>query len=217
MSRRKQVLITEFAHHLPYTILGSLIAMVAVLGFSTQYLDHGQIDFLLTQAKAAFHLFHPLHICISAIATTSLFWRHERSWVKAIVVGSLGTIIPCGLSDYMFPYVGGRLLGQHMQLHLCLVSHPQLVFSFLGLGILGGFWAEDRLTGSHLLSHGAHIFVSSAASLLYLISFGFTSWLTDVRLIFPTFLTIVLAVWIPCCLSDIVIPISAADLEVAKE
>ena len=97
-----------------------------------------------------------------------------------------------------------------MALHMCIVSHPQLFFSFLVLGIVGGFWAEERLTGSHLFSHGAHVFVSSAASLLYLVSFGFTSWMTDVRLVFPAFLIVVLAVWIPCCISDIVVPITTA-------
>ena len=206
MTSRGKLLVAEFAHHLPYTIVGSLIAMAGVWWFGTQHLNNGDAETLLIQARESFHLFHPLHICLSAIATTSLFWRYERHLVRAVTVGAFGTIIPCGLSDYFFPYLGGRLLGQHMQLHVCIVSHPQLFFPFLILGILGGFWAEERLTGSHLFSHGAHVFISSAASLLYLVAFGFTGWMTDVRLVFPAFLTIVLAVWIPCCISDIVVP-----------
>ena len=209
MKKRWQVIITEFTHHLPYTIVGSLIAMAGVWWFGTQHLSNGHMDELLVRARSSFHLFHPLHICLSAIATTSLFWRHERHVVRAVTVGALGTIIPCGLSDYIFPYVGGRLLGQTMQLHMCIIDHPQLFFPFLLLGIVGGFWAEERLTGSHLFSHGAHVFVSSLASLLYLVSFGFTSWLTDVRMVFPAFFTIVLAVWIPCCISDIVVPVAS--------
>ena len=93
---------------------------------------------------------------------------------------------------------------------MCIVDHPQLFFPFLALGILGGFWAEERLTCSHLFSHGAHIVVSSAASLLYLISFGFTAWMTQVQFVFPAFVTIVLAVWVPCCISDIVVPTATA-------
>ena len=54
------------------------------------------------------------------------------------------------------------------------------------------------------------MFISSAASLLYLISFGFTSWMMDVQAIFPVFAIIVLAVWVPCCVSDIVIPVATA-------
>jgi len=208
MRHRWNLLATEFAHHLPYTVVGSLIAMAGVWWFATNHLEHGQAQTLFAQARASFHLFHPLHVLLSAIATTSLFWRHERHLRRAVLVGALGTIIPCGLSDYIFPYAGGVVLGQGMELHLCLVEHPQLFFPFLALGIIGGFWAEEQLTGSHLFSHGAHIFVSSVASLLYLVSFGFTAWMTDVRLVFPAFLIIVLAVWVPCCISDIVVPTS---------
>ena len=209
-TRRWSLLAEEFAHHLPYTIVGSLVAMAAVWWFGTQHLGSGRAELLYAQARASFHLFHPLHICLSAIATTSLFWRHERHVLRALAVGALGTIVPCGLSDYVFPYLGGRLLGQTMELHMCIVDHPQLFFPFLALGIVGGFLAEERVTGSHLFSHGAHVLVSSAASLLYLISFGFTAWLTDVRFVFPAFVTIVLAVWVPCCISDIVVPATAA-------
>jgi hypothetical protein len=212
MKTRWNLLATELAHHLPYTIVGSLIAMAGVWWFGTQHLNHGRTDELFVQSRAMFHLFHPLHLCLSAIATTSLFWRHERHVLRAVTVGVLGTVIPCGLSDYVFPYLGGRLLGQAMELHVCIVDHPQLFFPFLALGIVGGFWAEERLTGSHLFSHGAHVFVSSVASLLYFISFGFTAWMADVRLVFPAFLTIVLAVWIPCCISDIAVPTTVARL-----
>ena len=210
MRERWNLLTAELARHLPYTIVSTLIAMMAVWWFGTNLLNAGHADQLLAQSRASFHLFHPLHICLSAIATTSLFWRYERHAFRAIWVGAWGTIVPCGLSDYIFPYIGGRLLGQPMQLHMCIVKEPQLFFSFLILGILGGFWAESRLRGSHLFSHGAHVFVSSAASLLYLISFGFTTWMTDVQQIFPVFAIIVLAVWIPCCISDIVIPVATA-------
>jgi len=207
---RWHLLLAELGHHLPYTLVGSLIAMAGVWWLATQHLNNGRTDLLLNQAQASFHLFHPLHVCLSAIATTSLFWRRRRHLLGAILVGALGTAIPCGLSDYVFPYVGGMLLGQNMQLHICLMEHPQLFFSFLTLGIVGGFWAEDRLTGSHLFSHGAHIFVSSVASLLYLMSFGFESWMLDAHFIFPVFLTVVLAVWVPCCISDIVVPTASA-------
>ncbi len=210
MKARWTLVATEFTHHFPYTVVGSLIAMAGVWWFGTQLLNQGRADSLFEQSRSLFHLFHPLHICLSAIATTSLFWRHERHALNAAWVGAWGTILPCGLSDYFFPYIGGMLLGQPMHLHVCIVEHPQMFFPFLLLGILAGFWAEERLTGSHLFSHGAHVFVSSAASLLYLTSFGFTAWMQDVRLVFPALAIIVVAVWVPCCISDIVIPVASA-------
>lgn len=210
--QRWNLLVKEFTHHFPYTLVGSLIAMAAAWGFGVQYLDHGHSEALFVQSRALFHFFHPLHLCLSAIATTSLFWRYDRHLIRAVVVGALGSAIPCGMSDYFFPYIGGKLLGQAMELHICLLEHPQLFLTFLGLGIVAGFWVEERMVGSHLFSHGAHVFVSSAASLLYLMSFGFASWMTDVRMMVPAFLVIVLAVWIPCCLSDIVVPTATVKL-----
>jgi len=207
--RRLSVLAVEFAHHLPYTIISSLIAMAAVWSFSVIQMGQRLSEGWTSQIEWSFHVLHPLHVCLSAIATTAVFWRYERKIIKAVVVGVLGTIIPCALSDYVFPFVGGRLLGQTVQLHVCLVDHPMLILPFLLLGIIGGLLFEERFFGSSVFSHGAHIFVSSLASLLYLVSFGFTGWLTDTRLVFPVFLVIVVAVWIPCCLSDIGIPISA--------
>lgn len=203
------LVVAEFAHHLPFTIIGSLLAMAGVWWFGTQFLSNGHSVDLIDRSRSAFHLFHPLHVCLSAIATTSLSWRNDKRLWSAALAGVFGTMIPCGLSDYVFPYLGGQILGQGMDFHICIINHPQLFFSFLVLGVIGGFWAEERLTGSHLFSHGVHVLISSAASLFYLISFGFIGWLTNVALIFPAFLTIVIAVWIPCCISDIVVPTAA--------
>ena len=211
MPSRWRLVALEFAHHLPYTIVSTLIAMAGVWWFASQQLDAGRTEHLFEQSRALFHLFHPLHVCLSAIATTSLFWRYARRWIKTIGVGVVATVIPCGLSDYLFPYLGGRLFQQAMDFHVCLVEHPLLFFPFLALGIVGGFLAEERLAGSSVFSHAAHVFISSFASLLYLISFGFTAWMTDVRFIFPAFLTIVLAVWVPCCISDIIVPVATAQ------
>ncbi|MBI4354759.1 MAG: hypothetical protein HY595_05925 [Candidatus Omnitrophica bacterium] len=205
MRQRLDRLLLELGHHLPYTIISSLIAMGAVW-----YVGTTKPDALAAQGEGSFHLLHSLHVCLSAIATTSVFWRYERRITRAVIVGLLGTIIPCGLSDYVFPFIGGRLLGQPMELHLCLVEHPALVIPFAALGVVGGLFFEERMAGGSVFSHGAHVFVSSLASLLYLVSFGSTGWMRDMGLVFPIFLVVVLAVWIPCCISDIVIPVSSA-------
>lgn len=210
--QRWNVVVEEFAHHLPFTIVGSLLAMAAVWLLGTHELARGGSAQLWERANPLFHLFHALHVCLSAIATTSLYLSYERRLLRAVLVGTLGTITACGLSDYLFPYIGGRLVGQQMALHICIVDHPQLFFSFLLLGLIGGIWAEERLTGTHLFSHGGHVFVSSSASLLYLSAFGFTLWMQDVRFVFPALFTVVLAVWVPCCISDIVVPVASAHM-----
>lgn len=206
MKQRIDRLIVELGRHLPYTIISSLIAMGVVW-----YVGASTPEALEAQAHGSFHFLHPLHVCLSAIATTSNFWRYERKWLTAVVVGMAGTLIPCGLSDYIFPFIGGRMLGQPMELHLCLLEHPALVVPFTALGVIGGLFFEERMAGGSVFSHGAHVFVSSLASLLYLVSFGFSSWMQEINLLFPVFAIVVLAVWIPCCISDIIIPVSAAQ------
>jgi hypothetical protein len=210
MQRRLSLLTVEFAHHLPYTLISSLIAMGAVWSFGMTQLHQHVGEGWSEQFQWSFHVLHPMHVALSAIATTAVFWRYERKLAKALAVGFFGTVIPCGLSDYIFPFVGGRFLGQPVELHICLIDHPMVIFPFLGLGIVGGLLFEERVAGSSVFSHGAHVFVSSLASLFYLVSFGFTGWLSDIRMVFPVFLVVVIAVWIPCCLSDIVIPVSTA-------
>jgi len=206
--RRFSRLVPELAHHLPYTVVSSLTAMLAVWYFGQIQLHQHAGNAWVSELRWSFHVLHPLHVCISAITTTAVLWHFERKLPKTLVIGVLGSIIPCGLSDYIVPFVGGRLLGQPMQLHICLIEHPMLILPFLFLGILGGLLFEETVSGKSFFSHGVHVFVSSLAALLYLVSFGFTGWLTDFQLIFPVLSVVVMAVWIPCCISDIVVPIS---------
>lgn len=209
MSRRLSVLAVEFAHHLPYTIVSSLIAMAAVWFFGMVQLNSpGGADWS-AELDWSFHVLHPLHVCLSAITTIAALWRMERRLAKTLVVGVLGSVIPCGLSDYFVPFIGGRLLGQTMELHVCLIEHPMRILPFLVMGVFGGLLFEGRVSEHSVFSHGAHVFISSLAALLYLASFGFTGWMRDAQLVFPVFLVVVIAVWLPCCISDIVIPISA--------
>ena len=209
MRRRLRVLALELAHHLPYTIVSSLMAMVAVWYFGLMQMQQHPNSTWVSEVRWSFHVLHPLHVCISAITTTAVFWHFDRKLAKALWFGVFGSVIPCGFSDYIVPFIGGKVLGQQMQLHICLIEHPMLVLPFLLLWLLGGVVFEERISGGSVFSHGAHVFVSSLAALLYLVSFGFTGWMMDVRLVFPVLLVVVAAVWIPCCFSDIVIPVSA--------
>jgi len=208
MRRRWKAVIVELSHHLPYTVVSSLIAMAVVWYFGMTQNARSTGTPWTQELEWSFHVLHPLHVCISAITTTAALWRFERHFAKTLAVG-LSSVIPCALSDYIVPFVGGKLLGQHMTLHICLIEHPQLILPFLGLGVVGGFLFDAHVSDHSPFSHGAHVFISSCAALLYLASFGFTAWMTDVHMVFPVLMVVVLAVWIPCCISDIVIPISA--------
>ena len=81
-------------------------------------------------------------------------------------------------------------------------------FAIIGV-VLGVITAEvfmDRK--STIFSHSGHIFISTMASLIYLIAFGFLGWMED---LFISFIIVVLAVVIPCCFSDIVFPLMFVD------
>lgn len=194
---------SELKDHLPYSIF-SVAAGMIILGFLTfgvQIFGAGNIS---DPARGLFHIFHPIHILFSATATTAMFWRHEKRFLKAVIIGFVGAIGICGISDIFIPYIAGFLLGVKMQLHVCIIEHPGLVLPFVLTGIFTGFIVPDTTEKSTVFSHAAHVLVSSMASILYLISFGLTDWIHAAGMVF---VYMVLAVIIPCCTSDIVFPL----------
>ena len=97
-----------------------------------------------------------------------------------------------------------------MEIHICVIEHPQLVLPFTLVGIATGFLAADHIVRATFFSHAAHVLVSSTASLLYLVSFGLTDWVHEAGLVF---IFVVLAVMIPCCISDIIFPLLAVTAD----
>jgi hypothetical protein len=154
-----------------------------------------------------FHVSHASHILFSAVTMTALFWKHEKTIAKAMVVGLIGSIVIGTLSDALFPYVGARFLGVQMHLHVDIIEHPWIILPFAVVGVLGGFLFPQAIEKSTQYTHSMHIFISSAASILYLMSFGMTEWIHQLGAVL---IITLLAVMIPCCLSDIVFPLCCA-------
>lgn len=156
-------------------------------------------------SEELFHLFHPAHILFSAVATTAMFWRHDNhSLWKAVLIGFIGSVGICGVSDVFLPFIGGRIFDFHMHFHVCLIEEPGLVYPFALIGVASGLMVTRAFEKSTQYSHGVHVFLSSMASLLYLISFGVTEWMHSLPQVCLITLT---AVMLPCCLSDIVFPL----------
>lgn len=86
---------------MPFSILSVCFGLmvVGVLNFISYIAGSG--DILLSSSKL-FHVFHPVHLLFSAIATTSMFWQHEKKFIKAVVVGFFGPAGICGISDILF-------------------------------------------------------------------------------------------------------------------
>lgn len=195
----------ELFSHLPFSIFATIggMALVTILTFIGKPF-YGEN--LPGAFRELFHIFHPAHMLFSASATTAMFWRYERRWVKALVVGFLGAILVCGTSDILIPYLSGLLLGAEMHPHICIIERPGLVLPFAVVGVAAGFLSSDHIMRATFFSHAAHVLISSAASLLYLVSFGLQDWIHNAGWVF---IFVVLAVMIPCCFSDIVFPLLA--------
>jgi len=176
----------ELKHHIPFTALATIIAIIVVIFTQKQV------------SKNLFNILHPLHIIASAIVTTAIFYKYKKNYLQAILVGITGAILIGSLSDIIFPWLGGNLLNLNTIFHLPLIEEPlvilvsALIGSFLGLA--------TKLTR---MPHFLHVFLSVFASLFYLIAFSTT--LSTLYLIGAFFIVIV-AVIIPCCISDIIFP-----------
>lgn len=214
-SNKVNQILVELVHHLPFSIFGvmSSLLVMAVLTYLATILspevshhvhhDHHHHHDSAPEV-ALFHVFHAMHVLVSAVATTAMFWKHDnRNFIKAGLIGLLGSVTICGLSDVVVPYVGGLLLGTEMHFHICLIQEPWLVWPFAVTGVGAGFAVTEAFDRSTEYSHSMHVFISSAASLLFLIGFGLENWMHSITSVF--FVTL-FAVMIPCCLSDIVFP-----------
>jgi len=199
----------ELTEHLPYTIF-SVAGGLVVLGILTFVAVVANEKNFTQGTRELFHVFHPLHILFSATTTTAMFWRHERKMIKGAIVGFLGSIGICGISDIGLPYVSGLVLGVKMKLHICILQHPMIILPFAAMGIFAGLIVPAETHRSTIASHSAHVLLSSTASILYLVSFGMEHWIHQIGMIY---IYMVLAVMVPCCTSDIVFPLLVASPE----
>ncbi len=217
-----KTIVREFAHHFPFSLFSASLGMI-VVGLITVVVIGSSGGETTLHSEAAqrilpdifgklYHVFHPIHVLFSAVATTAMFWRFDRKLLKAVLTGLLGSLGVCGASDILIPFAGGLLSGKEMHLHLCIVEHASLVVPFAAIGVLVGIIAAGILTErkSTVFSHSSHVLVSTMASLLYLVSFGFTDWMESILKVLAI---VVLAVLIPCCTSDIVFPLLIASPE----
>ena len=207
-------IIGELLCHLPYAIF-SVACGIAILSFLSAVTLGNAVDPKLAKkgAKILFHSFHFMHLVFASAGTLITFFRFSKNLPRALVVGIVSPTIFCALSDIVLPYLGGRALGVQMQFHICFWSELHNVLPFFLVGLVSGFATRFSKEGSQMYhslgSHFAHIFVSSMASMFYLVSHGFTDWYTQIGMVF---LFLIFAVVFPCSLSDLVVPMAIARM-----
>jgi hypothetical protein len=203
-SKLRYVLV-ELAYHLPYSIFGITLGLLSIGVLSFLAILMRATSLLPEASMELFHVVHPAHVLISAVATTAMFYKHEKRVLKATAVGFFGSIAICGLSDIFFPFAGGMFLAADMHMHVCILENPGMIVPFALVGVVAGLLITKSMDKSTQYSHSAHVFLSSAASILYLLGFGLTDW---IHVVGAVFLITIAAVMIPCCASDIIFPLA---------
>lgn len=194
----------ELLCHFPYAILSVALSIMAlsILSYS---------GFKVKESRQLFHSFHFLHILFSGTGAVLVFRKYSSSKLMALLVGIAVPAVFCTLSDSLLPFVGGSYLGLHMHFHWCFLDHFFTVLPFLIVGVLNGFVVSSHTSSRQLYysggSHFLHIFLSSLASIFYLVSYGFSAWGKHMGFVF---LFLIIAVLIPCTLADIVVPMGFA-------
>ena len=194
----------ELKQHAPFTSFGALTGILIII---VSFRIPKQISYNI------FYVLHPIHVVLSALVTASIYKLHtcDRLTKKCIkgqcnlwillLIGYVGSIGIATISDSIIPYLAEVLLDMpNREIHLGFIEKWWLVNP---LAILGVFLAYFKPTTK--IPHAGHVLLSTWASLFHIIMAieSALTWYSYVTL----FVFLFLAVWAPCCLSDIVFPL----------
>jgi hypothetical protein len=224
MNRKLVTVLDELKAHAPFTLFGSLTGIAMMLLF--QNLPE-------PTTYRLFYVFHPLHVTLSAIVAGSIFRLHERgkSFLVVLLVGYLSSVGTATVSNSVIPFFGESILGVAIptesevhgdhrneasnteagaagesserhgpKIHLGFIEEWYIVNPAAVLGVLIGFFLPRTK-----LPHAGHILVSTWASAAHILMNTHTdiTVLTVIGMVCVLFI----AVWVPCCSSDIVFPL----------
>lgn len=193
-SRLKNISI-ELRAHVPFTILGTLTGIVLMAVVVYAHVPRAI-------SEGLFATFHPLHVLLSALVTAGIYRLHsKRSLWSTILVGYFGSIGIATVSDCLIPYLGEYLLNMpHKAAHLGFIEEWWLVHPLAVVGIIIAY-VRPRTK----VPHAGHVLLSTWASLFHMtMALGEELSLLTVGL---SAVFLFLAVWVPCCTSDIVFPL----------
>jgi len=188
----------ELWHHAPFTALGAVTGAVFMV-----IIVFGNILSPVSQASyAIFYVLHPVHVVLSALVTTALYKKYSSGKIWAVIlVGYFGSIGIATISDSIIPYLGETLMVlPYREIHIGFIEEWWLVNPAALLGIIIGYSKQTTE-----FPHYGHVLISTWASLFHIIMAlgGMANWITFLVI----FLFLFLAVWLPCCVSDIVFPL----------
>jgi hypothetical protein len=189
----------ELKTHAPFTIFGALTGIILIAVFQRLPAD---------VAFNIFYVLHPMHVVLSALVTASMYEVHKckgRSkrcniWVL-LGIGYIGSVGIATISDSVIPYLGEAALGMpNRGIHLGFIEKWWLVNPLAIAGITMAYFRP-----STKFPHAGHVLLSTWASLFHMIM-AIGRPLHGMMYLGVLFF-LFLAVWLPCCVSDIVFPL----------
>jgi len=190
--RNVYIIAKELKRHAPFTSFGAATGIVIMI-----IIVFGSVSPKIS--STFFYILHPFHVVLSALVTTAMYRLHTRSklWI-AILIGYTGSIGIATASDAVIPYIGAHLLGIKMSFIIPFIAKWWInPLAFIGI-IIGCLRPTTKFP------HAGHVLFSTWASLFFITQnqVMIAGWM------FPfIFLFLFLAVWIPCCMSDIIYPL----------
>lgn len=185
----------ELKAHAPFTAFGALTGIGIMAG-----IVYAQVP--RSMSSTLFWTLHPMHVLLSALVTAAIYRLHGKGGLVAtLLVGYLGSVGIATLSDSIIPYFGEYVLGlPNKGMHLGFIEKWWLVNPLALAGItIAWFHPKTKFP------HAGHVLLSTWASLFHM-----TMALGErVDALTMGFITVFLflAVWVPCCTSDIVFPL----------
>lgn len=194
-----KIIIKELKHHVPFTIFGALTGIAVFILFKNL---PGKTSYNI------FYILHPIHVILSALVTSSMYKFHKCNspnmrcniWVL-IIIGYIGSIGIATISDSIIPYIAEILLNMpNRGVHIGFIEKWWLINPLALIGIAIAYYKP-----STKFPHAGHVLISTWASLFHILMAKGGNF--NILLYITIFLFLFLAVWIPCCVSDIVFPL----------
>jgi len=194
-----KAIVHELKHHAPFTVFGAVTGVLIVI------LGH---DIPREMSHQIFYVLHPAHVFLSALATASMYQlytctekRHACNPLALLLVGFVGAVGVATLSDSIIPYLAEGWLGMpHAESHIGIVEKPLLISGLAIAGVAIAYrWPQTKEP------HAGHVLLSTWASLFHMMM-ALGDEVSGVMLV-GVFVFLFIAVWFPCCMSDIIFPL----------
>lgn len=197
-------ILKELKIHAPFTFFGAITGIVIML-FCHRLPYKISYD--------VFYILHPLHVLLSALVTAAMYQLHECSHITSkcikgkcnfwilLIIGYVGSVGIATVSDSVIPYICEALFKMpNRGIHIGFIEKWWLVNPLAIIGIVIAYFKPTTK-----FPHAAHVLLSTWASLFHIImALGQSISL----ILYPAiFIFLFIAVWVPCCVSDIVFPL----------